>query len=55
MTFVNNFSAASGNTTRLMEDFEATQCDVHDSQGVHMVTVLVKSQSVFLGTTSTIS
>lgn len=46
MTFVNNFSAAGGNTALLLEDGpEAIQRDVQDPRDVHMVTVSARSQS----------
>lgn len=44
-TFVNNFSAAGGNTALLLEDAEVDNLTRHDPRPVHLVALSAKSQN----------
>ncbi|KAI9370749.1 conidial yellow pigment biosynthesis polyketide synthase [Aspergillus egyptiacus] len=43
--FLNNFSAAGGNTALLLEDAPLQNCDERDTRSVHIVTVSARSQT----------
>ncbi|KAL5338099.1 hypothetical protein BJX70DRAFT_217015 [Aspergillus crustosus] len=43
--FLNNFSAAGGNTALLLEDAPFADCDGHDPRSVHVVSISARSQT----------
>ncbi|KAL3491272.1 hypothetical protein BJX62DRAFT_251459 [Aspergillus germanicus] len=53
-TFLNNFSAAGGNTALLLEDAPLSECDDQDTRPVHVVAVSARSQTALKNNTESL-
>jgi naphtho-gamma-pyrone polyketide synthase len=53
-TFLNNFSAAGGNTALLLEDAPLSECDDQDTRPVHVVAVSARSQTALKSNTESL-
>ncbi|KAL2811319.1 hypothetical protein BJX63DRAFT_277187 [Aspergillus granulosus] len=52
--FLNNFSAAGGNTALLMEDAPLWECDDQDTRPIHVVAVSARSQTALRNNTESL-